>query len=338
MIYIFLYVLLRTQQDEVDKNTSTEVSKHLTNVSSLSLPTVPAMSIRKRLTSANNSPQQSTSPKYSLVRDLDPFASVPDTSKCKTNLKKSKIFPVKNRSAEEFTTFGRNSSRDSSECELDTSQLNYSYKNEESTQLICYKDNTKIIAIKNDSKFTKYNTFDMKSRENNKNCKLTKYKSLDEPDAKTLVKYLDKASNVSISAEDFNSDFRLLKYGQKKPKSDIIVDTVDVWAKKGSKGVFSNIKKSLFKNNTQNSQKEVVFKPLVFGGTFPIDAPTDNTILNASKSIEQKPFNDNRDNVGKFSSYIDYLNREKFVKNKFVNKMRIREYGPAKSFDIDAPI
>lgn len=329
---------LWTQQDDADKSTSPEVSKQLTKVSSISLPTVPPMSLRKRLTSTNNSSQQrSTSPKeYSLVRDLDPFAPIPDPSKIRTNLKNSKLFPTKkNRSAEEFT-FDRNSSRDSSECELNNSQLNwhknYTFKNEERSQLICYKDNTKIIAIKNDSKFTKYNTFDMKSRD--KNFKLTKYKSLDEPETKTLVKYLDKASNVSISADDFNSNFRLLKYGQRRPKHDIIVDTVDVWAKKGTKSVFSNIKKSIFKNNTQHMQKGVVFKPLVFGGTFPIDVPTD-TFLTTSKS-DEKPLDNDTVHVEKVNTPI---NRENLTRNKPIsNKMKLREYGPAKSFDIDAPI
>lgn len=325
--------MLRTQQDDVDKTTSPDVSK-LTKLSSLSLPTVPAMSLRKRLTT-NISPQQSTSLKYSLVRDLDPFASssTTDTTKVKNNLKKSKIFPTKNLSAEEFT-FVRNSSRDSSECELEASQLNWqkniTVKNEERSQLICYKDNTKIIAIKNDSKFTKYNTFDIKSHD--KTGKLTKYKSLDEPETKTLVKYLDKASNVSISADDFNSDFRLLKYDQKRPKHDIIVDTVDVWAKKSSKNMFSNLKKSIFKSSGSNAQKEVVFKPLVFGGTYPIDAPTD-AVLNPLKKITNK---DHIERISSLNSSRDHSQRNNKQIN--TNKMKLREYGPAKSFDIDAPI
>lgn len=282
------------------------------------------MSLRKR-TTTKHSPTQ-TSHRYLQNRDLDT-----ESTKSKSNVKKCKIFPVKNSSNE----FGRNSSRDSSECETDINwQKNVSYKNEERSQLICYKDNTKIIAIKNDSKFTKYNTFDIKSRE--KSGKLMKYKSLDEPETKALVKYLDKASNVSISAEDFNSDFRLLKYGQRKPKHDIIVDTVDVWAKKSSKNMFTNIKKSIFKNNTAASQKDVVFKPLVFGGTYPIDAPTDAVISqqNIFHKPDRKTVNTPRETFDKIASGNTF---EKFQKSNR-NKMKFREYGPAKSFDIDVPI
>lgn len=266
-----------TQPDHVEKR-SVEVST-LTNAPSSS---VKSTTLRKRLTT-NKSLQ---------LKSLD---SVNDT-KPKTFNKKTKIYPFKNRSAEDFI-----SSRDSSDIEFDPKKKNIVFKNEEKSQLICYKDNTKIIAIKNDSKLTKYNTFDMKFNE--KKGKIVKYKSVDAPEM--LVKYYDSDSNVAISAQDFHSDFKLTKV--KKHKHDIITDTVDCWAKKASTNVFSNIKNSIFKSN--KPVKEVLYKPLVFGGTYPIDVPLDKVekkLLDSSKK-EQK-------------------------------SQKFREYGPAKTFDIDRPI
>lgn len=299
-------------------------------MSSLSLPSVPVASLRKRVTglSPKQSPAHASSYKYTLVRDLDPLAP------SKKNPNKYKVFPLKNRSAEEFT-FVKSSSRESSDCDFEHTftnrrPKNVSYKNEEKSQLICYKDDTKIIAIKNDSKLTRYNTFDTKHPD--RQGKMTKYKSLDEPETKTLVKYMDKYSNVSISAEDFDSDFKLMKYDQKRPKHDIISNTVDAWAKKSSKNMFSNIKNSIFKSGANSTDKEIVFKPLVFGGTFPIDAPTGFH----EKVAGRHKVKDLYDKIEK----LDSCRQDDFRKHRAWNRPTavFREYGPAKSFDIDAPI
>lgn len=154
--------------------------------------------------------------------------------------KNYKVYPTKNQSMEEFSysrqesVEKKSSSRESSDVEIETyigrrRQKNISYKNEEKSRLICYKDHTKVITIKNDSKHTRYNTFDMKCH---KKGKLVKYKSLDIPDTKTVVRYLEPNSKVSISAEDFNSDYRLTRFDQKKHRHDIVTDTVDAWAKR----------------------------------------------------------------------------------------------------------
>lgn len=328
------------QQSEVEKDKH-EVSTPRTHPTALTLPTNTSSTatLRKRLTT--HSPKISPahgSVKYSLLRDVDvqnvQQSSDSDTKNKSASLsKKSKIYPFKNRSAEEFSsnrsyTFDkRSSSRESSDYEFDMMhqnrrQKNVAYKNEEKSQLICYKDDNKIIAIKNDSKLTKYNTFDMKY---SKRGKMTKYKSLDESEPKTLVKYLDRHSNISISAQDFDSDFKLLKYDNKTPKRDIICDTVDAWAKKGNKGVFSNIKNTLFKSSS-TQEKEVVYKPLVFGGTFPIDCPmSGNSPVGKSESFPV--------NKAKSEPLVN-----KDVSLSFASKPpKMREYGPAKSFDIDAP-
>jgi hypothetical protein len=145
---------------------------------------------------------------------------------------------------------------------------------------------------------------------NDKKGKIVKYKSLDVPE--TLVKYYDSQSNVAISAQDFSSDFKMTKFDRKKHhKHDIITDTVDAWAKKGSSNVFSNIKNSIFKTN--KPAKEVIYKPLVFGGTYPIDVPFQKV---------EKP-ND--------------ANKIKQIKSGGA-QTKFREYGPPKTFDIDRPI
>lgn len=284
--------------------------------------------MRKRLTSA----QSPACPPDAI--ELQKLRNDSDSDKKSTSShnKKHKVYPYKNRSVEDFdyskqdSLDRKSSSRESSDLEFETyvgkrRQKNVSYKNEEKSQLICYKDNTKIITIKNDSKHTRYNTFDM--RYNDKKGKLVKYKSLDIPDAstKTVVKYLEPNSKVSISAEDFDSAYKLTKFDRKKHRHDIITDTVDAWAKKGSRNVFSNIKNSLFKNST-TSEKEVVYKPLIFGGTYPIDCPmieTDSNKKTEPAKIKQKKISKSQSSVLSESS-------------------KIREYGPPRTFDIDQPI
>lgn len=253
-----------------------------------------------------------------------------DLKKIGNLTKKSKIYPFRNRSAEEFWS-GKNSSFEKRTSSRESSDNEYDslvkHKIEEKSKLICHKDSSKIVSIKNSTKLTKYNTFDMKF--NDKRGKMVKYKSLDDSEPKTtVVKYLDTQSNISISAQEFDSDFRRIKFEKRKPKHDIICDTVDSWAKKNNKNMFSNIKSSIFKSNSQD--KEIVYKPLVFGGTYPIDAPlkiptiiTDEPIK-IEEPLRQTPSVDKSD-----------LN----FRNSHLYKVpRVREYGPAKSFDIDVPI
>lgn len=160
-------------------------------------------------------------------------------------------------------------------------------------------------------------------RYNDKKGKLVKYKSLDIPDAstKTVVKYLEPNSKVSISAEDFDSAYRLTKFDRKKHRHDIITDTVDAWAKKGGRNVFSNIKNSLFKNST-TPEKEVVYKPLVFGGTYPIDCP----VIESDSGRKNEPAKTEQENINKSQNNIS------------CQSPKIREYGPPRTFDIDQPI
>ncbi|ERL85134.1 hypothetical protein D910_02556, partial [Dendroctonus ponderosae] len=141
-----------------------------------------------------------------------------------------------------------------------------SYKDSSDSEnevLFCRKGKSvseeKLLLLKNDSvklaSSDNYSTFDLKTSRH----KLIKFKSLDIPEFKnTTVKYVDRQSKVSISAEGFNADS--------------LPNAVDVWARKHSKGVFNNIKNSFFHKSDRVPEK-VVYKTLVFGGTYPIDVP-----------------------------------------------------------------
>lgn len=236
--------------------------------------------------------------------------------------KNHKIHPSESTTVEGFFSRQESLEKKSSDLEFETyighrRQKHFSYRNEEKSQLICFKDNKKVITIKNDSKLTKYNTFDMKSADKNR---LVKYKSLDIPsNAKTIVKYIEPQAKLSISAEDFRADYKLSRYDRKKHRHDIITDTVDAWAKKSGKNVFSNLKNSLFCNNTE---KEIIYKPLIFGGTYPIDCPT--SCSKTSKSVlERKTFD---------TKCYKKHNITQAVASK------LREYGPPRTYDIDQPI
>ncbi|KAJ8927811.1 hypothetical protein NQ314_019693 [Rhamnusium bicolor] len=319
----------QVEPKEVQKE-SPEVSTCRTNLSPFSLPMNSSSSLRKRLTAAHSPARSNSSLLHGDFIELQKLKDDSDSDKKNSFNKNHKIYPYKNRSAEDFiyskqdSLDKKSSSRESSDLEIETyigrrRQKNVSYKNEEKSQLICYKDNTKVITIKNDSKHTRYNTFDM--RYNDKKGKLVKYKSLDIPDAsRTVVKYLEPNSKVSISAEDFDSDYKVTKFERKKHRHDIITDTVDAWAKKSNRNVFSNIKNSLFKSGS-NPEKEVVYKPLIFGGTYPIDCPMFET-----KSTRPEPLKISQDKLNHSQSSI------------LSQSPKIREYGPPRTFDIDQPI
>ncbi|XP_045460650.1 uncharacterized protein LOC123671045 [Harmonia axyridis] len=252
-----------------------------------------------------------------MLHELKKRRSDSDYSQSGLTSAKKEVYPLKIRSAEDCALanysnlYKRASSRDSTDLESECEQYcnhrkGLSYKNEEKSQLICYKNNAKMVTIKNDTKLTKYNTFSMRC--DKKDNRLTKYKSLDLPESRTVVRYVDPKSRVSLAASEFDTDFKMTKY---RKKHDIIADTVDAWSKKNGKNVFANLKNSLFKSS---SDKEIVYKPLIFGGTFPIDIPTKG--------------------VGK----TDKGSFDRNNNSPLSQSPKVREYGPAKTFDIDQPI
>lgn len=326
MSFNILFLFSWTQPKETQNETS-EVSK-TSNLSTISLP---LHSLRKRVTSCT--PKQT----HGDLIELQKLTNSLDIDKPSViNFGKNyKVHPHEQSNHEEFGFFSKqdslerkSSSRECSDLELETyigkrRQKNVSYKNEEKSQLICYKDKRKIITTKNDSKLTKYNTFDMKCIDKSR---LVKYKSLDIPsNAKTIVKFIEPNSKLSISAEDFYTDCKGWKFERKKHRQDIIMDTVDAWAKKSGKNVLLNLKNSLFCNSTEK-EDEVIYKPLIFGGTYPIDCPTRSN--NTNKNVENAIYdNEIRNNHTIKPSNMTHPSNSK-----------LREYGPPRTFNIDQPI
>lgn len=161
------------------------------------------------------------------------------------------------------------------------------YKNAAKSQIICYRDREKIIAIKNASSMTNYNvnTIERIRIKNDNNVttsgdQIVKYKNLNEAD---------------YAVEDAKDiDFSIKHLQKPKPlfhKPDVISNTVDSWSSKnGSKNMFCNFKDSLFRSNAGSKIK---YKPLIFGGTYPIDAPMNleefNRLKKLDKSRESRP-------------------------------------------------
>lgn len=320
-------VLPGVQQEEVEKQPDEVSTRHVNTSVPYHLNS--GTSVRKRLTT-NNSNKTKCALLYTKSRTLSestPSGSESET-KPKVTSKKYKIYPFKNRSAEEFRK--KSSSIDSSDCEVDVGyyhkhKKHETTKNEEKSQLLYYKDNKKYFKYNKESKVTKYSTFDLKSDEKRK---IIKYQSLDESIIQTKyqdtqVRYKDTRSNVSLSAQEFDVNFKLSKVN-KKPKRDLITSTVDSWAKRGTKNMFSNIKNSLFKHS---SDKAVIFKPLIFGGTFPIDLP-----MSTSESDKR---NLERYRGGGGGDENRVKDNHKLL---LADLPQIREYGAPKTFDIDRPI
>lgn len=304
-------------QPEESEKTPPEVSTSSSNCFKQRALQMNVPNVRKRLNALSTSGSSVHSTNSNLLsapssiafKQLETVADPKSKSGFKTKIYPKKGMSIENQryTRQDSVSTKRSSSRESSDIESDTfvSQKKY----EEKSQLICYRDNIKIISFKNDSLLTKYSTFDINVAADRRG-KMVKYKSLDEPESKTLTKYLDPQSKVSISAQDFGSDFKLSRIERKRNKHDIITETVDAWAKKSNKGMFSNIRNSIFSRNG-TPDKEIVFKPLVFGGTFPIDRPE-----SINPSVREKE-----------NSRVA-MNRSP----------KMREYGPPKTFNIDQPI
>lgn len=266
-----------------------------------------APNVRKRLNALSTSGSSVHSTNILSTQVFKQLETVADP-KSRSGFK-TKVYPTKmnieNRryTRHDSSSTKRSSSHESSDIESDCYTTRK--KCEEKSQLICYKDNIKIISFKNDSRLTKYSTFDIDIAD--RRGKIVKYKSLDE----SQMKYLDPHSKVSVSAQDFQSDLKFSRIERKRNKHDIITETVDAWAKKSNKSMFSNIRNTIFKNGTV-TEKGVVFKPLVFGGTFPIDRPET-----------------------KLSDFEREKDNSRIVMNR---SPKVREYGPPKTFNIDQPI
>lgn len=185
--------------------------------------------------------------------------------------------PIK--SVQKITKEFLNETYSDSESDDEFKSKKLEYKNEENSQIICYRDKDKIIAIKNDSTTTKFNSVGrIRSKE------LVQFKQ--DTTSDEIVKYRELETNFSVDAKDVDYAFKLSKYERKTPlrKHDIISNTVDAWAKSNSKSMFTNIRDSIF----GGGPNKVTYKPLVFGGTYPIDVPTNIGILSTKRYVSDQ--------------------------------------------------
>lgn len=184
-------------------------------------------------------------------------------------------------------------------------------KKENNTQLIYYKDNQLMkssISIKNGKTIT--------TKLNNKKL---------QP-KKSIVKY-KAISNFELDSKDANvSTFKLTTYERNKRKQDIISNTVDAWASSSravtsrtSSNMLSSFKNSLFGHTNRHSSG--YYKPLVFGGTYPIDAPVSY-------------FDENDDDLVVYNDIEDDNQKDIYFRRCF-NQQHSET---PRTFDIDAPI
>ncbi|PSN41428.1 hypothetical protein C0J52_22651 [Blattella germanica] len=102
------------------------------------------------------------------------------------------------------------------------------------------------------------------------------------------------SSSSSSSPTSVASNRRIWNFGRKK--ADIICDTVDAWSNSRSGRLFLNLKQSLFGHMNRTERMMLIggSKPLVFGGTYPIDVPLDNnpedTLKNRKEKISPQTF------------------------------------------------
>lgn len=90
----------------------------------------------------------------------------------------------------------------------------------------------------------------------------------------------DTDTNIHSRAASLTCSKRLWNFGCSRKKSDIICDTVDAWSSSRSGKLFLNLKQSLFGHMNRTERMSLIggSKPLVFGGTYPIDMPFEGTV------------------------------------------------------------
>ena len=102
----------------------------------------------------------------------------------------------------------------------------------------------------------------------------------------TSCTLIPTSSSSSSSPASIASNRRIWNFGRKK---DIICDTVDAWSNSRSGKLFLNLKQSLF-GHTNRTQRMMLIrgsKPLVFGGTYPIDVPMEGSAEELIRRVEE---------------------------------------------------
>jgi hypothetical protein len=88
-----------------------------------------------------------------------------------------------------------------------------------------------------------------------------------------------ETNNIHSRPASLTYSKKLWNFGCSHKKSDIICDTVDAWSNSRSGKLFMNLKQSLF-GHTNHTERMMIggSKPLVFGGTYPIDMPLERNV------------------------------------------------------------
>lgn len=109
-------------------------------------------------------------------------------------------------------------------------------------------------------------------------------------EGKTIVHATSDTDNVQCCPASLSRSKELWNFGCSHKKSDVICDTVDAWSNTRSGKLFFNLKQSLFGHMNRTERMLLIggSKPLVFGGTYPIDVPLE-------MNLEETVSNNDRD-------------------------------------------
>lgn len=115
-------------------------------------------------------------------------------------------------------------------------------------------------------------------------------------DGETIVPTISDNDNVQSCPASLSRSKRLWNFGCSHKKSDVICDTVDAWCNTRSGKLFFNLKQSLFGHMNRTERMLLIggSKPLVFGGTYPIDVPleinVEETVSNSDKDVYSQTY------------------------------------------------
>jgi hypothetical protein len=104
--------------------------------------------------------------------------------------------------------------------------------------------------------------------------------SFNKDTEKTRIPASSDTDNILSCPGSLAHSTELWNFGCNHKKSDVICDTVDAWSSSRSGKLFLNLKQSLF-GHTNRTERIMLIggsKPLVFGGTYPIDVPLERNI------------------------------------------------------------
>lgn len=118
----------------------------------------------------------------------------------------------------------------------------------------------------------------------------TRYNSNNSGRGKSSIPAPSDTDNIHSRAASVTCSKKLWNFGCSRKKSDIICDTVDAWSSSCSGKLFLNLKQSLFghMNRTESMLLVGGSKPLVFGGTYPIDMPLEGNVKKTVGEIDEE--------------------------------------------------